>query len=84
MAHFAQLDQNDNVIQVIVVNNTVIADADGTEQEALGISFCKSLFGADTKWLQTSYSGKFRGQFAGLGMKYDKTKDEFFTPIIEA
>lgn len=80
MAHFAQLDENNNVTQVIVVNNDVIKDESGQEKEVLGIAFCQSLYGADTKWLQTSYSGKFRGQFAGLGMKYDATKDEFVVP----
>lgn len=77
MAHFAQLDENNNVIQVIVVNNDAIKDENNQEKESIGIAFCQSLFGADTKWVQTSYNGKIRGQFAGLGMKYDQEKDEF-------
>jgi hypothetical protein len=70
MAHFAQLKDN-TVAQVIVVNNEEVPD------EATGIAFCKSLFGEDTEWVQTSYNGNFRGQFAGLGMTYDPVADEF-------
>ena len=83
MAHFAQLDDNNTVTQVIVVNNEVITDTDGNEKEVLGIAFCQSLYGDNTKWLQTSYNGKFRGKFAGIGMKYDQSKDEFVVVIPE-
>jgi hypothetical protein len=70
MAHFAQIKDN-LVTQVIVVNNEEVPD------EATGITFCKSLFGEDTEWVQTSYSGNFRGTFAGVGMTYDPAADEF-------
>jgi hypothetical protein len=70
MAHFAKII--DNVVsQVIVVNNEEVPD------EATGIAFCKSLYGEDTEWVQTSYNENFRGQFAGLGMTYDPVADEF-------
>ena len=58
MAHFAQLDDNNKVTNVIVVNNNVLLDENGDEQESLGIDFCKSLCGADTNWKQTSYNTK--------------------------
>lgn len=74
MAHFAKIE-NDIVTQVIVVNNEVLLDEQGVEQEALGAAFCEELFGGT--WIQTSYNGKFRGQYAGIGMTYDKVKDEF-------
>jgi hypothetical protein len=45
--------------------------------EPIGIAFCKSLYGEDTEWLQTSYNGNFRGKFAGNGSVYDPIKDEF-------
>lgn len=70
MAHFAKLENN-TVTQVIVVNNEEVPD------EATGIAFCKSLFGEDTEWVQTSYNGNFRGTFAGVGMIYDPVADEF-------
>ena len=71
MAHFAKLNSNNIVEQVIVVNNEEVPD------EATGIAFCKSLFGEDTEWVQTSYNGNFRGTFAGVGMIYDPVADEF-------
>lgn len=77
MAHFAQLNENNKVIQVVVISNDETHDTDGLENEALGIAFCQKLFGADTKWVQTSYNGSMRGVFAGIGMTYDAKKDEF-------
>lgn len=76
MGHFAKLSKDNVVEQVIVVNNEVFT-VDGKEDEQVGIDFCKSLFGADTNWIQTSYNGSFRGRYAGAGMKYDPVKDEF-------
>ena len=74
MAHFAQLDSNNTVTNVIVINNSDNALMDGTEAESIGIAFCQKLFGTDTIWKQTSYnavSGSgFRGNFAGIGMTY--------------
>lgn len=75
MAHFAELDENNIVQQVIVVNNEVILDEDGIEQEAIGTKFCQDLLGG--RWVQTSYNNNFRGTFAGIGFKYDETNDIF-------
>ena len=75
MAHFAQLDENNVVMQVIVVNNTELLDESGQESEAKGIAFCQSLFGGT--WKQTSYNANFRGKYAGVGDKYDPVVDEF-------
>lgn len=72
MAHFARLINN-NVCEVIVINNEVITDANGQEQEQLGIDFCKSLYGQDTEWIQTSYNRNFRGKYAAPGDKWDGT-----------
>jgi hypothetical protein len=72
MAHFARIE--DGVVrEVIVVNNEVIHDENGVEQESIGIDFCKSLYGADTEWVQTSYNSSFRGKYAGSGDKWDGT-----------
>jgi len=79
MAHFAKLI-NGVVDQVIVISNEDIL-VDGVESEAKGISFCKSLFGQDTEWIQTSYNSNFRGRYAGVGFTYDEEKDEFIAPI---
>ena len=80
MAHFAKINSDNIVEQVIVVNNEVLHDDKGVEQESIGVAFCQSLFGADTNWVQTSYNGSFRGRYAGAGMTYDPIKDEFVTP----
>ena len=80
MAHFAELDNNNVVLQVVVIANKDTSDENGVEQEAIGIAFCKSLYGADTKWIQTSYNGNIRGQYCGLGWSYDAATDVFLPP----
>jgi hypothetical protein len=74
MAHFAELDENNVVLRVVVVKNEVIT-VDGVENEQIGIDFCHDLFGG--KWIQTSYNQKFRGIFAGKGSFYNETLDLF-------
>lgn len=72
MAHFARLE--DGIVrEVIVVNNEVLLDESGTEQESIGIDFCKSLYGPHTEWVQTSYNATFRGKYAGSGDTWDGT-----------
>jgi hypothetical protein len=80
MAHFAQLDQNNVVVQVIVVDNKDTQTELGIESEEVGIAFCKSLFGENTKWVQTSFNSSFRGCFAGVGSTYDSRTDTFLPP----
>jgi hypothetical protein len=79
MAHFAQLDENNVVTQVIVVANDELL-LDGVENETKGIMFCKSLLGDDTRWVQTSYNGTIRKNYAGIGYTYDPVADHFFAP----
>lgn len=79
MAHFAQLDENNVVTQVIVVANAELL-LDGVESETKGVIFCKSLFGEDTKWVQTSYNATIRKNYAGIGFKYDSALDAFIAP----
>lgn len=80
MAHFAQLDENDVVTTIIVVHNNELLDQDGFEVEQKGIDFCKSLFGQDTNWIQTSYNGNFRKNYACGGGTYNKELDAFIAP----
>jgi hypothetical protein len=79
MAHFAQLDENNVVIQVIVVANEELME-NGAESEDKGIAFCKTLLGADTNWVQTSYNATIRKNYAGIGYIYDPVADHFFLP----
>ena len=72
MAHFARIE--DGIVrQVDAIANAAILDENGVEQEALGIALCKSIYGEDTEWVQTSYNGNFRGKYAGAGDKWDGT-----------
>ena len=70
MAHFAKLDANGIVEQVIVVSNDDVNDNSGTETESIGVAFCQKLFGSSTTWKQTSYNGNMRGNYAGIGYTY--------------
>lgn len=80
MAHFAKLDENNIVIEVIVVSNSDIIDESGQESEQKGIEFCQMLHGPNTVWKQTSYNHNFRGVFAGIGMTYNVETDSFIDP----
>jgi hypothetical protein len=77
MAHFAELNENNEVIQVIVVNNTELL-VNGVESEAKGIEFCQSLFGGE--WMQTSYNRTIRKNYAQIGSTYDPERDAFISP----
>jgi hypothetical protein len=78
MAHFAKLDENNIVTQVIVVGNKDTSDANGVEKEYIGAAFCERLFGG--VWKQTSYNGNIRKNYAGIGYTFDAGRDAFIPP----
>jgi hypothetical protein len=88
MAHFAQIDSNNIVIQVIVVADTDTADSQGNHDEFIGITFCQNLLGGN--WKQTSYNTQggvhsnggtpYRKNYAGFGYTYDSSRDAFIPP----
>jgi hypothetical protein len=79
MGHFAKLDENNIVTQVIVVDNKDVTDPfTGQEDEILGIAFCKKLLGGN--WVQTSYNSTIRKRYAGVGYSYNKALDAFVAP----
>ena len=81
MAHFAEINTDNIVTNVIVVNNEDILDENNVEQEALGITFIHNLYNDDTTiWVQTSYNNNFRINYAGIGHTYDETRDAFYAP----
>lgn len=80
MAHFAQLDENSVVIQVIVVSNETVNNLPFPQSEPIGIDFCKSLYGENTVWAQTSYNASFRYNYAGIGYTFDATAGAFIPP----
>lgn len=75
MAHFAELDSNNIVQRVIVVDNSILDDGTGKENEQKGIAFCQSLLGGN--WVQTSYNSKMRKMYAGVGFRYLPQEDVF-------
>jgi len=77
MAHFAELDDTNKVIRVIVVSSDDIKDQNGEENENVGIDFLQKIFGKNTNWVQTSYTNRIRGRFASADMFYDKEEDCF-------
>lgn len=78
MAHFAELDENNVVLRVIVVGNKDTSDAHGVEKEHIGAAFCERLFGGT--WKQTSYNGNIRKNYAGIGYTYHADIDAFVAP----
>ena len=78
MAHFAKIE--DGIVRkVIAINNEVLLDSNGTEQESIGAQFCQDTFGGT--WVQTSYNANFRNKYAGVGDLWDGTN--FTTPTTE-
>ena len=80
MAHFAKINSDNIVVQVIKVNNNELL-VDGNESEAQGIKFLNATYKVDNiTWKQTSYNGNIRKNFAGVGYTYDETRDAFISP----
>ena len=80
MAYFAKLGTGNVIEKVISINNAVITDANGVEQEKLGVDFINKLYNTRDVWKQTSYNKNFRKNYAGIGYSYDQTRDAFIPP----
>jgi hypothetical protein len=80
MAYFAKLGTGNIVEQVISINNSVITDSNGIEQEQLGVDFINKLYNTRDVWKQTSYNRTFRKNYAGIGYSYDQARDAFIPP----
>ena len=78
MAHFAEINENNIVTRVIVVNNNELLHNE-QELELKGIDFCEGLYG-HRNWVQTSYNGNMRYNYAGQGYTYDEDNDAFYAP----
>ena len=76
MASFAKIGLNNKVIAVHSVHNDILKDADGVEQEILGVEFLTNLHGWAI-WKQTSYNNNIRKNHAGIGYTYDEDRDAF-------
>jgi hypothetical protein len=71
MAHFAELDENNTVIRVLVVPN---------EQEHRGQEYLANELGLGGLWVQTSYNSNIRKNYAGVGHTFDTVRDAFIAP----
>jgi hypothetical protein len=78
MAHFARIDENGVVQQVVVVDNKDTSDASGVEKEHIGAAHLEKILGGT--WKQTSYNGNMRKNYAGIGYTYDAQRDAFIPP----
>jgi hypothetical protein len=77
MAHFAKLDKNNIVLEVIVINNL---ELDPANEESSGLAWLENWSGGYTNWKQTSYNGSIRKNYAGIGYTYDEVRDAFISP----
>jgi len=75
MAHFAELDNNNVVLRVVVVGNDCVP----SDEHIDGETWCINFFKGGT-WKQTSYNNNFRKQYAGMGYTYDAAKNKFISP----
>lgn len=80
MAHYAELNNNNEVIYVAYLENKIITDENGNEVDILGLHHLHKHHGSDRKWVRTSYNGNFRGTYACIGSIYDEEKDIFIPP----
>ena len=78
MGHYAKIDENNVVTQVVVVDNKDMADAFGVEKEHIGAAHLEKILGGT--WKQTSYNGNIRKNYAGIGYTYDAQRDAFIPP----
>lgn len=70
MAHFAEIDNNNVVLRVLVIPN---------EYEENGEEYLRDIIGLGGRWVQTSYNAKIRGKYAGIGDTYDEELDRFIS-----
>jgi hypothetical protein len=78
MAYFSKLNEDNVVLAIHVVNNSVI-NFNGVESEQAGIEFLSGLHG-HSNWKQTSYNARIRKNYAGVGYIYDESRDAFIPP----
>lgn len=84
MGHFARINNDSIVEEVIVINNDVLSEniLAYPETEPVGRAFIANTLGLEGEWRQTSFNGNFRGRYAGIGYRYDRDLDEFLPPEV--
>jgi hypothetical protein len=82
MKYFVRIE-NGFVQETVIINDEVVENKEFPESEPIGIAFCKSLYGADKEYLETSVDSNFRATRAIHGMIYDPVEDVFKYPTVE-
>jgi hypothetical protein len=77
MAHFVKLSDSNVVEDVIVIDNSVLDDGSGSDNEQLGKDYIANDLKLSGNWIQTSYNNNFRGMYAEIGGTYNETFDKF-------
>lgn len=82
MAHFAEIDENNKVLRVIVISNDSCGEPSAVfpETESTGCGFISDVLRLPGTWKQTSYSGSFRKNYAGVDFVYSEELDAFIAP----
>ena len=91
MAHFAKISETNEVLMVVVLNNSDMLNADGVETESIGQTYLEKHNNWPAHlWIQTSYNTinnthknggtAFRGNYAGIGFIWDSINNMFFYP----
>jgi hypothetical protein len=80
MAHYAELNESNEVINIIYMENKILLDESGNESENLGIQYLHIHHGDHRRWIQTSYNENFRGNYASIGYTYREDIDCFISP----
>ena len=79
MAHFAKLNKENIVEQIIVINDEVLLDENGIEQDHIGIDLCKYLYNYQN-FKRTYMDGSIRKNYASIGYTYDENRNAFIPP----
>ena len=82
MAHFARIDKNNIVQHVCIIDNENLLNENKQEEEDFGIAYLNKIHGVGSTWVQTSYNGNLRKNYAGIGFTYDSERDAFIPPQI--
>jgi hypothetical protein len=81
MAHFAELNDNNEIVRTIVISNDDILDENGQESEERGVALAQRFTGSSARWIQVSYNGSFRRQYPkSPGYVYDPNLDVLIEP----
>ena len=79
MAKFAKIGLNNKVIDVVTIANEILLDSNSAEDEVLGVQFLSGMTGWP-HWVQTSFEGSIRKNYAGIGYEWDEDRDAFIEP----